>query len=235
MVSRRIFLRNVATGAAATAGLNLLSIDGGIAQAQQTADHLSIYLSHILKFDASPETTAEFQALAKDVIDVVNSDSNCRATFDAVLAWLSNDLIAIPEGQPNTILGVPVDLSNVYASAYLRSLEAVETAKEAPTSDNIKAFLSNPQNFFNRVEPEFPNQLSNQLRILIGSDAEFAGRINRATNELAVIGPQIPQPATPGQGSEPPPVQAITIRIPRWLAIVIAVVIIIVFVAVLLC
>jgi hypothetical protein len=225
MVSRRIFLRNVAAGAAATAGLNLLSIDGNVARAQETADHLSIYLSHILKFDASPETTAEFQALAKDVIDVVNADPNCRATFDAVIAWLSSDLVTIPEGQPNTILGVPVDLSNVYASAYLRSLAAVETAKEAPTFDSIKGFVSNPLNIFSKIEPDFPNQLSDQLKVLMASDLEFARRMDKATNELAVIGPEIPEPEA--QSKDPG-----SIRVPRWLAIAVAVVIIVVSVIV---
>jgi hypothetical protein len=233
MVSRRKFIGNVAAGAG-VAGLSLMVSKRDRALAFQTESHIEDFVSHVRGFRMSPEATSNFQAVAEQVIQVINADSRSRATFDAVLAWIANPLIPIPPGQPLTDFGVPEDVSRVIGAAYLRSQSALEETTRALNPEYIRDATADPAIFFNKIEPDFARQLSERLKVETTSDPELDSKIQKATSELLVTGPKISQPVPSGGMSKA--ASTVTCRIngqvvPCWQAVAVTVIVIIIVIA----
>ncbi|MEW6738211.1 MAG: hypothetical protein AB1489_43460 [Acidobacteriota bacterium] len=185
--SRRRFVRDTIAGAA-LAALGISTTNKPVASSDcdsYTDLHVDDFINNIIEIELTPDDVVQWQETQNAILEAVETDSNSKATFDAVNAWLSNTLISIPPEQEITQLDVPVDLSMMISAAYLRAIAQLRN-NQSPSLDQIRERMSDPKRVFDAIEPDFVTKLYERLKVET-QNSDFANRIEAATNSIAEL------------------------------------------------
>ena len=189
-LSRRRLLSSTIFGGTAALVLSIPEANQAQVIDNKTSVHVEKFLAAIHgMLPLSNYDQDLFIKAANSILSIVEKDANARSSCEALQTYISQPLIKVESEYNTTSLGLPQEVSNTIAAAYLR---AIETLRRSPLSEEaLLTKLNNPKAIFDNFEEDFIALLSQTVQAEVQSYAPYSNALSEATEQIISIGKNI--------------------------------------------